>query len=66
MNSTEFTPEFFDISSKAWMENKIKSDGMYYYRCNYIHSNGKRCIKQVVRNQELCKCHFILKITSKR
>jgi hypothetical protein len=40
----EFTPEFFDKSSEAWLLNKNKhKGGSYSYKCLYIHSNGKHC-----------------------
>lgn len=44
----EFTPEYFDASSAAWRENKIPiGNGSFAYKCNYVHTNGKRCSKIV-------------------
>ncbi len=34
----------FDEASKMWRANKKKINGMFYYKCCYRHSNGKRCI----------------------
>jgi hypothetical protein len=39
----EFSPAFFDASSKAWMENKVRQGYQVLYRCEFIHSNRKRC-----------------------
>ena len=40
---SEFTPAFFDASSKAWMENKVRQEYQVLYRCEFIHSNRQRC-----------------------
>jgi hypothetical protein len=61
---SEFTPEFFDNSSNAWMQNKIKCGTAYTYRCEYIHSNKKNCKKPSINNN-LCKQHFILYLSKK-
>jgi hypothetical protein len=38
----------FDEASSAWRSNKKQLPGGWFaYRCNYIHSNGKRCSKPV-------------------
>ncbi len=55
----EFTPEFFNESSKAWMENKIRIGATYSYKCTYIHSNQKLCQKPALFN-EFCKRHYFL------
>ena len=39
----EFSPAFFDASSKAWMENKVRQGYQILYRCSFIHSNRQRC-----------------------
>ena len=39
----EFTQEFFDQASKAWMENKVRVGYQILYRCSFIHSNRQRC-----------------------
>lgn len=46
--NAEFTPEFFEESSRAWMENKVRVGAQILYRCEYIHSNQKRCKKAAV------------------
>ena len=49
MPNDEFTPEFFDAASAAWMENKTKKENCtYVYKCNYRHMNGKVCGKKAV------------------
>lgn len=57
--NSEFTSEFFDESSKAWLENKIRKGCTYAYKCSYIHSNTRKCEK-AADNNELCKRHYIL------
>lgn len=48
VGNEEFTPEFFDESSKAWRENKkTVAGGWFAYRCQYLHSTGRRCAKAV-------------------
>jgi len=38
----------FDEASVAWRENKkYKGKGFFAYRCNYIHSDEKRCSRDV-------------------
>ncbi len=61
---SEFTAEFFEESSRTWMENKIRDGQMLYYKCNYIHKNNKRC-SSVVTHGDFCKRHYILKISKK-
>lgn len=56
---SEFTPEFFDQSSNAWRENKIRCGASYTYKCLYIHSNNKHC-HHPATNLTFCKRHFIL------
>jgi hypothetical protein len=56
---SEFTPEFFNESSKAWQKNKIRCGASYAYKCLYIHSNQKQC-KHPSTNSEYCKRHYIL------
>lgn len=57
--NSEFTPQYFDESTKAWMENKVRCDAAYSYKCSYIHSNNKQCHHPSTQN-EYCKRHFIL------
>ena len=44
----EFDSEFFDRSSEAWLNNKIRRGASYQYRCTYIHQSGKRCRKTII------------------
>jgi hypothetical protein len=60
----EFTPKFFNESSKAWTENKIKCGSAYAYKCLYIHSNTKQCNKPITHSN-LCKRHYILLLSYK-
>ncbi len=39
----EFSPAFFDNSSKAWMENKVRQGYQVLYRCEFIHPNRQIC-----------------------
>ena len=41
--TSEFTSEFFDYSSKAWMANKIRRGAMIYYRCAGALKSGGQC-----------------------
>jgi hypothetical protein len=59
LGNSKFTPQFFDDSSKAWMENKIRCGAAYSYKCSYIHSNQKQC-KYPATQFDFCKRHFIL------
>ena len=43
--NSEFTSEFFDECSRAWMENKVRKGAMIQYRCHYTHSTSRRCPK---------------------
>jgi len=55
---SEFTSAFFDTSSEAWRSNKVRVGPMFTYRCEYIHSNGKRCPKAIIPKQKL-DCGFL-------
>lgn len=59
--NSEFTAEFFDESSKEWMQNKIRNGQMTFYRCDHIHKNKKRC-SAVATHRDLCKRHYILEL----
>ena len=38
----------FDDASKCWRANKkCIGKGYFVYKCNYIHSNGKRCFRTI-------------------
>ena len=54
--NSEFTSEFFDESSRAWMENKIRKGTMILYRCHYTHSTSRRCSK-AAESRFFCKQH---------
>jgi hypothetical protein len=41
--SVAFDKSAFDEATEAWRANKKKIGNMFYYRCCYRHSNGKRC-----------------------
>lgn len=57
--NSEFTPEFFNESSKLWSANKIRCGASYAYKCDYIHSNKKQCIKPAILHN-FCKQHYFL------
>lgn len=56
----EFSPAWFDESSKAWMANKrrLKSNTVYKYICQYQHSETKKCGRDVYKNFDLCRQHW--------
>ena len=61
----EFSKEWFDLSSKAWRENKKKCGGGFKYVCEHIKKTGKMCRKNVdtkflVQHSDrlLCKYHL--------
>jgi hypothetical protein len=41
----EFNSKFFDESSRAWMENKVRQGYQVLYRCTFTHVNQQRCKK---------------------
>jgi hypothetical protein len=55
--NAEFTVEFFDESSKAWMENKVRKGAMILYRCSYVHSTSRKCSKAATICG-YCKPHY--------
>ena len=57
--NSEFTSDFFDESSRAWLSNKVRCGSSYAYKCAYIHSNTKQCIKSAVLH-DFCKQHYVL------
>lgn len=49
----------FDLSSKAWRENKIKnSGGTYKYKCTKICKNNNMCKLSCLDRQLYCKKHI--------
>jgi hypothetical protein len=57
--NSEFTADFFDESSKAWMENKVRRGAMILYRCSYVHSTTRKCSKPATICG-YCKSHYIV------
>ena len=53
---TEFTKDFFEQSSKAWLQNKKKYKGGFYkYVCKHISERtGKVCKNKIHINTEYC------------
>ncbi len=41
--NSEFTAEFFDESSRAWMENKKRHGDSMVYKCDHVISKTRRC-----------------------
>lgn len=51
---SEFTSEFFDTASAAWMDNKRKRpNGCYVYTCMYTHNDGALCNKTVTLHDKM-------------
>jgi hypothetical protein len=42
--NAEFTAEFFDESSRAWMENKVRRGESMAYKCEAKTKAGKVCL----------------------
>lgn len=64
-NANEFTHAFFEESSRAWMENKVRVGAMIQYRCTYKHSNGTQCVKPCEAWKDLCRRHRVYGKTEK-
>ena len=47
----EFTPAFFDSSSRAWLANKKRTGAVYKYKCA-VETCGRMC-----KNSLNCKEH---------
>ncbi len=63
--NSEFTSAFFDESSKAWMENKVRMGHAYAYKCHYIHSNKKQCGHAATHDLYCKRHHIVLKSQNK-
>lgn len=51
----EFTSDFFDASSAAWMANKIKKPNCTYaYKCSFVGIDKKPC--ETPRHKETAAC----------
>ena len=53
----EFTPQYFDESSKAWMANKLRAGAMMVYRCSYTISSTRQCPKAAESGSYFCSTH---------
>ena len=57
----EFTKEFFDQSSEAWMKNKVRRGQSMAYICIAQTQEGKSCKRGSVikdaTSEHLCKQH---------
>lgn len=61
--NTEFTAEFFDESSKAWMMNKTRVGASMVYRCTHMTSSERQCFNKAsledsIGLTRLCKIHI--------
>lgn len=60
-NMEEFTPEFFDQSSQAWMANKIRRGHSMSYICTALTQEGKSCKRPAfikdATSEHFCKQH---------
>ena len=57
----EFTPEFFDQSSDAWMKNKVRRGHSMAYICTALTQEGKSCKRSAIlkdaTSEHFCKQH---------
>jgi hypothetical protein len=57
----EFTSEFFDQSSEAWMKNKLRKGASMAYICIALTKEGNSCKRTAIMNDALsehyCKQH---------
>ena len=55
----EFSPAFFDESSRAWLANKRKcANCTYKYTCDHTYESGKRCGRDVYKTESMCRQHW--------
>lgn len=54
---TEFTPGFFDESSKAWKKNKKRNGSGYVYCCFHCYVKGYGCSKMGLYDG-YCETHY--------
>jgi hypothetical protein len=67
----EFTKEFFDQSSEAWMKNKVRRGHSMAYICTALTQEGKSCSRSAsmlkdATSYHVCKQHakyYINKMT---
>jgi len=57
----EFTSEFFDQSSEAWMKNKLRKGASMAYICTALTKEGNSCKRSAIMKEPLsenfCKQH---------
>lgn len=57
----EFTSEFFDQSSQAWMNNKVRKGHSMAYICTALTQEGKSCTRSAIlkdgQSEHFCKQH---------
>jgi hypothetical protein len=66
----EFTKEFFDQSSEAWMKNKVRKGHSMAYICTALTQEGKSCSRSAIlkdaTSDHVCRQHakyYINKMT---
>jgi len=66
----EFTKEFFDLSSEAWMKNKVRKGHSMAYICRAVTQEGTSCKRTAIMkdatSDHVCKQHakyYINKMT---
>lgn len=61
MEPQEFSPEWFDACSQAWLANKRKmGNGTYRYTCDHLYSSTRRCGRDVFMKESLCRQHWAI------
>ena len=57
---SEFSSAWFDASSQAWMANKrrLKTNTVNKYICQHEFSSGRKCGRDVYKNNDLCRQHW--------
>ena len=57
----EFTKDFFDQSSEAWMKNKVRKGHSMAYICTALTQEGKSCTRSAIlkdgQSEHFCKQH---------
>ena len=57
----EFTKEFFDQSSEAWMKNKVRKGASMAYICTALTQEGKSCKRSAIMKDAMsdvvCRQH---------
>jgi len=55
VGNQEFTAEFFDESSRAWMANKIRKGASMVYKCEIKTCMSKAVIKGQIESRRCAK-----------